>query len=171
MAPVSFCPLAGPARTPGSDGRIVGTQPVRLCDKGPHLFFADYLLLFAEVSEHQICTIMDVHKISLSKSSIMFSKNANRLLPNSQQRIGWENTWVSLPSRVLDKVESRLNGWKPKILSMAGRPILAQSVITTLPLYPMQPTRVVGNRPESRTIHLGNKKIHLVNWETVTQSF
>ena len=80
---------------------------------------------------------------------------------------------------VLDRVERRLDGWKAKLLSLAGRTILAQAVLTTIPLYPMQSTMLHVSlctaiyKKVRRFIwgsSQGRKKIHLVNWDVVTQS-
>ena len=78
---------------------------------------------------------------------------------------------------MLDKVRSRLAGWKRKNLSFAGRATLIKSVITAIPNYSMQtsllPYSVVkeiekiargflwGDSPDER-------KIHHVGWENVT---
>lgn len=45
-----------------------------------------------------------------------------------------EGTFV----KVLDRVKDKLKGWKAKHLSLAGRQVLAQSVLSTIPFYVMQ---------------------------------
>ena len=78
---------------------------------------------------------------------------------------------------LLDWIGERMEGWKTKYLSYAGRIILVQSILTTLPLYPMQSSIVPINLCNSidrmvRKFQWGgsndNKKIHLIKWETVT---
>ena len=43
-----------------------------------------------------------------------------------------------LYQQLLDRIGPRLEGWKTKLLSLAGRHVLAQSVLTSIPLYHMQ---------------------------------
>ena len=73
----------------------------------------------------------------------------------------------------------RLEGWKTKYLSMAGRHVLAQSVLTSIPLYSMQSALLsitFCNRVDKlvRQFLWGSsnekKKMHLVNWEYLVTS-
>ncbi|VFQ86926.1 unnamed protein product [Cuscuta campestris] len=41
---------------------------------------------------------------------------------------------------ILDRLDAKLEGWRTKLLTMAGRRILAQSALTTIPYYVMQST-------------------------------
>lgn len=43
---------------------------------------------------------------------------------------------------VIEQVHSRLSAWKANCLSMARRITLAKSVLSTIPLFPMQVARV-----------------------------
>ena len=78
---------------------------------------------------------------------------------------------------LLDRIGDRMEGWKINYLSFAGKIILAQSILTTIPLYPMQssllPINICNNidRMVRKFLRGGpndNKKIHLIKWETVT---
>lgn len=180
---------------------------IRLSRYGPlltHLFFADDLVLFAEASQEQVTIIKNClerfskasgQRINLEKSQIFFSKNVNR---EEAQRItalaGMPSTenlgkYLGIPSihgrvtnnmfnPILDKIDARLDGWKTRFLTLAGRQVLAQTVLHTIPYYNMQtmfmPMGVCeaidkrirrfiwGGTPEKR-------KCHLVRWDTVTK--
>ena len=43
-------------------------------------------------------------------------------------------------SRILWRIDGKLNGWKTKLLSLAGGTVMAQAVLTTILKYPMQST-------------------------------
>ncbi|XP_019172513.1 PREDICTED: uncharacterized protein LOC109167899 [Ipomoea nil] len=81
-------------------------------------------------------------------------------------------------SSMLEKVRNRLSGWRSKSLSLAGRHVLAQSVISTIPFYTMQTTLVPRGVIQSieRLIRSflwganeGERRCNLVNWNTVTR--
>lgn len=181
---------------------------IRLGRKGPlipHLIFADDMVLFSEAIEDQIHVIKECldkfseasgQKVRLSKSHIMFSKNFS---PEVAQKIvcvaGMNQTsdmgkYLGVPSihgrvtnnmfrPILDRMNNRLEGWKAKYLSMAGRVTMAQSVLSTIPYYAMQttlfPVGICENIDKRiRGFIWGNKegerKIHLMSWDTVTKS-
>ena len=48
---------------------------------------------------------------------------------------------------IMDRIDGKLNGWKTKLLSLAGRTVMAQAVLTTIPMYPMQGQKNRRNRP------------------------
>lgn len=77
---------------------------------------------------------------------------------------------------ILDKMKAKLASWKANSLSFAGRKILVQSVMSTLPVYAMQSQKL----PEhictkidriSRDFLWGSsdekKKPHLLKWATL----
>lgn len=76
----------------------------------------------------------------------------------------------------MERVERRLVGWKVKFLSIGGRIILIQAVLSNLPVYFMLlyrcPMSVVNRLEKLRRDFLwqGNeskKKYHLVEWKAV----
>ena len=101
-------------------------------------------------------------KVSLHKSKVYFSPNVDPNLweelceilgmhstPNLGKYLGFP---LKLPgssthdfNSVLDRVQSKLLGWKSKLLSMVGRVVLSQYVISAIPSYVMQ-GRVLPNR-------------------------
>lgn len=79
---------------------------------------------------------------------------------------------------VLDRVKSKLAGWKSNLLSMAGRAMLIQSSPATVPNYAMQcanlPSIIVDNIDRiNQKILWGStessKKMHWIRWEKVTK--
>lgn len=125
-----------------------------------HLFFANDMVLFTEANESQVDTVLECLNwfctgscqkvMNLTKSQICFSNNVNPSfaghlaertgipitkdlgkylgVPSIQNRVT-ESTY----SKVLEKVKARLEGCKSKHLSLAGRQLLAQSVLSTIP--------------------------------------
>jgi len=79
---------------------------------------------------------------------------------------------------ILSQIRGRLNSWKGRLLSMAGRSILIKSVISTIPLYYMSifciPKTVAHKitAMQSQVLWGGsvdNKKIHRLAWDTVAK--
>jgi hypothetical protein len=77
---------------------------------------------------------------------------------------------------VLDKVQSRLAGWKSKTLNLAGRLTLIQSISCSIPTYTMQTAKLPASTCNmldklNREFLWGDtenkKKIHLVKWDNV----
>ncbi|XP_031103479.1 uncharacterized protein LOC116007017 [Ipomoea triloba] len=170
-----------------------------------HLCFVDDMVLFSEAFIDQVETIRDsLHrfceasgqKISLAKSQIFFSKNVNPDLANDiasslqVARTDDLGNYLGVPSfhgrvtfqtftKLIEQINGRLEGWKTKMLSMAGRVTLAKSVLNTIPTYTMQtsvlPISVCldiekrirrfiwgSEGPENRN------KLNLVKWDVIT---
>ncbi|XP_072076475.1 uncharacterized protein [Arachis hypogaea] len=142
-------------------------KPMKAGREGPiisHLLFADDLLLFAEVSENQIRRILRMLQIfskasgliiSKEKTSILFSKNVemdtrNKVMRTCSYRevpcLGrYLRTLLTNSKKnkdnygnIIERVHSRIKGWKTSCLSLAGRITLAQSVINPALNFNMQ---------------------------------
>jgi len=140
--------------------------PVKIAQNAPsisHLFFVGDCLLFTEAKSSQIRLVMEVLeafcgasglKVNVHKTHIMTSKHVstikvNRFAAISQfqhtRQIGKYMGFPMLTGRVrnsdfnyiLEKINSRLAGRKMKLLNRAGRVTLANSVLTTMPVYTM----------------------------------
>ncbi|CAL1358445.1 unnamed protein product [Linum trigynum] len=180
-------------------------KPIRLNPGGPqlsHIFFADDLILFVEASADQAAVIMKCldtfcqasgQLVSREKSVVFFAKNTNRTISSSTTSIlGMPATqdlgrYLGVPvlhgrvtkdtyRYILDRINSKLSGWKAKNLTLGGRVTLAISVLCSLPIYAMQATLlpisicdeidkrirgfIWGSTTEAR-------KIHLVHWEGI----
>ena len=85
----------------------------------------------------------------------------------------------SLFQHVLDRINGRLESWKAKTLTLAGRTVLTQAVLNSTPIYKMQSTFL----PTS-LFHAIDKKVRnfiwggtqdkswidLVKWDTLIRS-
>lgn len=123
--------------------------PVTLCKNGPpisHLFFADDIILFSDVSLEQSVVIRECLndfcsrsglKVNVSKTRVTFSKNVNH---NRRTKIsnslGFQlaadlGKYLGVPLHhkkdttqsfqyLVDKVSTRLSSWKSNSLSLAG---------------------------------------------------
>ncbi|PKI66656.1 hypothetical protein CRG98_012998 [Punica granatum] len=78
----------------------------------------------------------------------------------------------------IDQIRSKLSGWKSKLLSMAGRATVIESVTSATLPYVMQctylPMEVTSKIDKlNRDLLWGSstekRKVHLVNWDMVTQ--
>lgn len=79
----------------------------------------------------------------------------------------------------MERVNSKLAGWKENCLSMAGRITLAKSVISSILYYSMQSTGISRSicakieRIQRKFIwgHLeGDRRMHTVNWEMMCRN-
>ena len=77
---------------------------------------------------------------------------------------------------IIDRMKQKLAGWKANLLSMAGRAVLIQSSLSTIPAYVMQcvalPSKVLDNVDRvSRNFLWGSiesaRKMHWVGWQKV----
>jgi hypothetical protein len=146
-----------------SIGSLKGLRIARNCAPINHLLFADDLLLFGKATLTEAASLKSCldkycrwsgQLINASKSSIRFSKNSN---PATTTVIrNWfpfdenppKSLYLGLPifmenskrrgfQGIIEKVNSRIDGWRAKTLSQAGRLVLIKSVAATIPSYAM----------------------------------
>jgi hypothetical protein len=125
--------------------------------------FADDLLLFGKATLTEAASLRSCldkycswfgQSINASKSSIWFSRNTN---PTTSAVIrNWfpfdenppKSLYLGLPiflenskrrgfQGIIEKVNSRIDGWTAKTLSQAGRLVFIKSVAATIPSYAM----------------------------------
>ncbi|KAG7547784.1 Ribonuclease H domain [Arabidopsis suecica] len=180
-------------------------KPISISQGGPklsHICFADDLILFAEASVTQIRVIRRVlerfcvasgQKVSLEKSKIFFSENVHKdLAKQISDESGIKSTkelgkYLGMPilhkrinketfSEVIERVTSRLSGWKGRFLSMAGRLTLTKSVLSSIPVHTMSVISLPKSSLDrldriSRDFLWGStnekRKQHLVAWTRV----
>lgn len=147
-----------------AEGRLKDVKASRYSPGLNHLFFADDLLLFAEARGDQLVCLKEGLKqfcccsgqmINYQKSSIFFSSNvaekeANRPsellgIPMKKELDRYLGHHIVLKGRdrerhivLLQKIQSKVAGWKLQCLSRAGRLTLAQSVLGSIPMFNMQ---------------------------------
>lgn len=128
--------------------------------------YADDLLLFGSATKEEAQTIANVlsdfqkvsgQRVGLEKSKLWFSKNTNNedreqvatifAIPDAPREEGKYlglpiHTGKALYDSIVDKFSSRLQSWKGKLLSPAGRVVLIKSVLQSLPIYTMATTKL-----------------------------
>ncbi|GKV09037.1 hypothetical protein SLEP1_g20594 [Rubroshorea leprosula] len=166
-----------------------------------HLFFADDLMLFCTATQNQVEVVMDCIRefsmesgldINLAKSKLYVSQNIQRHIATSLSnacgipltsdmgmylgvRILHGRQTKDTYKHLLEKIQVKLSSWKQKMLSIAGRRILVQTVTSAIPTYTMQsillPDYVCAaidrlNRNFLWGSDVANRP-HLVNWHSV----
>ncbi|GAU14634.1 hypothetical protein TSUD_96980 [Trifolium subterraneum] len=139
---------------------------IKICRGAPavsHLLFADDCFLFCRSNLSEIRKLMEILKIyeeasgqeiNLSKSEVFFSRNissaAQEDLSNLMgvKHVMGTGTYLGLPSMVgrskkqtfafiKDRIWKRINSWRSRPLSRAGKEIMIKSVLQAIPAYVM----------------------------------
>ncbi|GKV43678.1 hypothetical protein SLEP1_g50939 [Rubroshorea leprosula] len=175
--------------------------------KGPtlsHLFFADDLIFVGKASQsncHYLKDTLDFfcsrssQQVNTSKSIILFSKNVDQNTHlNICQDLSYQQTneigkYLGIPISpkrisktncqfILEKIRSKLSGWKTKFFSMAGGLTLISSVLTSIPNFYMQvmwlPSSIHKEIDRISNNFLwgsvdAKHKLHLIGWDTMCQ--
>jgi hypothetical protein len=139
-------------------GVPISVRGVRLT----HLFFADDSLLFCRANFDEwgnLLKVLEVYeaasgqKINVDKSSIFFSSNTGEEFRSLISAAGFASSscfekYLGLPvlvgrskmrtfEGILSRVRKKVDGWKEKFLSQAGREILIKAVVQAIPMYCM----------------------------------
>ncbi|XP_042990668.1 uncharacterized protein LOC122317666 [Carya illinoinensis] len=170
-----------------------------------HLFFADDSLLFCKANSiewSQLHSLLASYerasgqRLNKDKTSIFFSSNTREQTKEIVTSIaGIRGTssyekYLGLPALVgrgryqsfkgiLDRVQTKLNSWKTKLLSQAGKETLIKAVIQAIPTYSMG----IFKLPRQLLIELNKQvrgfwwgqqekehKIHWVSWKQMIKS-
>ena len=145
------------------DGSLLGIQ---ICPTAPrinHLFFADDSLVFMKVnaaSAQKLREILSLYEdasgqmINKDKSAVMFSKGTSNLgkrnfkLSLHIQDEAYNERYLGLPiylgrsktkafGYLKERIWKKIQGWKEKFLSKAGKEILVKAVAQAIPIYAM----------------------------------
>ena len=167
-------------------------NPVKASREGPafsHLFFADDLILFAKADLkncHSFKEVLDIlvmllgQKVSPIKYKVYFSQNVSEDLKSSLCDIlGFHSTtnlgkYLGFPLKhvgftsqeynfIIEKVQSKLAGWKANLLSFAGQSFLNLLGKVINAIDKLNRDFIWGSTPKKG-------KMHLVSWDRVTKS-
>ena len=145
------------------NGGLTGLPITHGGTKISHLFFANDNLLFCRANLFKWMKVQKIlmtyekasgQKINREKTSIFFSKNKKSGTRDHLFAISGVSSsscyekYLGLPSLVgrsrtrsfqslLERIWKRLNGWKEKFLSQAGKEVLLKAVIQAIPTYTM----------------------------------
>jgi hypothetical protein len=180
-------------------GAISGVPTSKNGPKITHLFFADDSLVFCkenQVEWRRLLNILDTYergsgqKINLNKTAIFFSRNTclsrrlEILALSGLSKANRYDSYLGLPTLVgksrvkafkaiKEKVIRKLNNWKAKLLTLAGKEILLKAVVQAIPSYfmsvfllPISLCKDLNRLMQSFWWgHLSNdSKIHWMSW-------
>ena len=144
-------------------GQIEGFSLCRFSPKISHLFFAVDSLLFCRARVDDVGAIQTLlnlyekasgQKINFAKITLFFSKNVSDLTKETiknllgvveikeyEKYLGLlavvgRNKKASL-NYIKDRVWGKLQGWKKKLLSQAGKEVLLKAVVQAIPTFAM----------------------------------
>jgi hypothetical protein len=155
--------LSSLIRNSEREGGITGVPISRGGTRIHHLFFADDSLLFCKANPREWRHIEEIleryerasgQKINREKTSIFFSKNTppgakkeilSRVgagqVHNFERYLGLPaligRSRISSFNHIKGRIWAKLNGWKEKFLTQAGKEILLKAVIQVIPTYTM----------------------------------
>ncbi|XP_060974630.1 uncharacterized protein LOC133039721 [Cannabis sativa] len=128
-----------------------------------HLMYADDIFVFCKANLEEVGVVMDVVQLfgswsgqclNVQKSAYICSKNVNediqaelsqflgfRKLGKEDRFLGnpiiWSNSKTKDLRYIKDKICSKIEGWRCKLLSQAGRSTLIRAVAQSTPVYSM----------------------------------
>ena len=182
------------------DGLIHGARVCRNAPRISHLFFADDSILFTRATLQECSVVADIlstyerasgQKINFNKSEVSFSRSVETNRRNDilslfgVREVEKHEKYLGLPtvigrskkmvfSVLKERVWKKLQGWKEKLLSRAGKEVLLKSVIQSIPTYMMSLFAIpegILNEINSMCARFWwgargtERKMHWVSWE------
>ncbi|KAL0409524.1 UNVERIFIED_CONTAM: putative mitochondrial protein [Sesamum radiatum] len=187
-----------------SQGILKGVAVSRNGPRISHLLFADDILLFVQATKEALLCIRGVLEkfeaisglaINCKKSAAIFSKNVDQstrialVLVLGVSIVERHEKYLGLPTvigrskrAVFDHIKSRIwekmQHWRSKLLSQAGRTVLLKAVIQAVPAYVMSVFRITNSLLRELESMMANffwnhgqpRKIHWVAWRKVCRA-
>nr|XP_027071881.1 uncharacterized protein LOC113696703 [Coffea arabica] len=185
-------------------GRMNGIKISRQGPSVTHLFFADDSLIFCRANSQEakeLRRILELYEqesgqvVNLDKSSVFFSKNVTEatkegvcaelgsIQPVSQGKyLGLPmvitRTKKQLFGYIKDNIKRRMQSWKNKLLSSAGKEILIKAISMTMPTYTMFCFKLPCRLCKEISSMLSNfwwgekdnkNKVHWIAWKQMTK--
>ncbi|CAM8902040.1 unnamed protein product [Rhodiola kirilowii] len=151
-----------------TSGSISGVRISRDAPVISHLFFADDSIFFIKARSGEAQSLKRIlvqyeeatrQKINFQKSEISFSHNCPEVVRSEilqifdMKQVDCHSKYLGLPlvmgqrkvemfGCITDKVWKKINDWKCKFLSAAGREVLIKAVLQALPIYMMSVYRL-----------------------------
>ncbi|XP_004308581.1 PREDICTED: uncharacterized protein LOC101295867 [Fragaria vesca subsp. vesca] len=186
-----------------SDGTVKGIQLCQGCLTLLHLFFADDALFFMKATLANVWQLDLIFKeyctasrqlINDGKSSIFFTPNTPIQMSLMCELLGFlgvlnPGSYLGLPTvwgrskkealdYLFDRLKQKLDGWKQKSLSLAGKEILIKSVDLAIPAFPMSCFKLPMSICDEINSVMGNfwwgytekgNKIHWRSWDYISK--
>ncbi|XP_071903090.1 uncharacterized protein [Coffea arabica] len=170
-----------------------------------HLFFADDSLVFCRANGQEAGVLMSILKvyekatgqlINMDKSSVFFSKNTTQVVREevcqamgSIQHIG-QGQYLGLPmiitrskgqvfGYIRNAVDKKLQSWKNKLISQAGKEVMLKAVAMAMPTYNMSCFRLSSKMCREISAKMADywwgeterkKMMHWIGWKKMTKS-
>ncbi|XP_048621848.1 uncharacterized protein LOC125591512 [Brassica napus] len=146
-----------------AEGRIQGIRVSRGSPRINHLLFADDTMFFLKAERESTLALKEImhrygtasgQSINFEKSSVTFSRRAPAELKNMVhtelqiQKEGGVGKYLGLPeifgrkkkdmfSSIVDRIVQKASSWSNRYLSAAGKMVMLQSVLSSIPSYSM----------------------------------
>ena len=186
-------------------GSIKGVAISRYGPRVSHLFFADDNVLFYRAIKAECQKVLDIlaiyergtgQKINREKTNIFFSSNTHHQTQSPiQQLLGVSpirqyEKYLGLPALVgreetrsfiylKERVWKKLQGWKEKLLSIAGREVLVKAIIQAIPTYTMSCFKLPKGLIKELEVLIrkfwwgysgDSRTVHWVSWERLCEA-
>jgi hypothetical protein len=182
---------------------INGLAIAQNAPKISHLFFADDSLIFCKAKKEEAAHLKDVFEeyqrisgqlINMSKSEMTFSPRLHQHIKDDFQGnlplpiTNNISKYLGLPTQIghskqavfnfiMERVRSKMKGWKEKHLSFSGRAVLISAVVQALPTYIMSCFMLPKSMCEQIEKNIcrfwwgGNYDNHKIHWKARNDLF